>query len=494
MNNKSYVNSSFYKVAETDANDQVTGLVSGNLTVTATAQLGSVGNVKITGGSADYVLTTDGTGNLSWTQVTTPDTPPAGGNSQVQFNDNGAFGAEANFFYDTLNNTLSADRFRGDAGLLANIQAGNIVGVVANAQHSVNSNVAGLANAVYGSNVIGSVGSAGYAAVAGKVSEAAQPNITSVGTLINLNTNLLTVLGPTPLINLGNESNIRALNGTLFFQDSAVQISNTAFVSPGANNAGSLGAAAFRWANVVANTGDFTGNVSAAALKTDNLYYANGQPWDLQQPAGSNTQIQYNKNNDFGASAAFTFNDGSNTLTVSGNISAGNANVTGSMAVSGNISAGNINTGIINRTAYKSGELIKMHTFRQNGINQAETTNITSFTPQVIAWVQLQPTVANSVFVATYDCQWEISGTASDSWGSALRMNSIIMASRQQLITTSDGQRSSMLFPLSGSYPAPGLGTANINITAARISSDDTLTITNTTSLPATLTVWEIAP
>jgi hypothetical protein len=40
--------------------------VAGTLNVTGQSNLGAVGNVKITGGTADYVLKTDGTGNLSW--------------------------------------------------------------------------------------------------------------------------------------------------------------------------------------------------------------------------------------------------------------------------------------------------------------------------------------------------------------------------------------------------------------------------------------------
>jgi hypothetical protein len=38
----------------------------GNLNVTGTANLGNVSNLVITGGTANYVLTTDGAGNLSW--------------------------------------------------------------------------------------------------------------------------------------------------------------------------------------------------------------------------------------------------------------------------------------------------------------------------------------------------------------------------------------------------------------------------------------------
>jgi hypothetical protein len=110
-----------------------------------------------------------------------------------------------------------------------------------------------------------------------------------------------------------------------------------------------------------------TGNVAATRVLTDNLLYANGTAWDLQQAAGSNTQIQFNNNNDFGASSNFTFNSATNVLTVTGNISAGNVSATDvtattvggtlktaaqpnitsvgtltSLAVSGNVTSGNV--------------------------------------------------------------------------------------------------------------------------------------------------------
>lgn len=45
-----------------------------DLTVSGVSHLGDVANVKITGGVANYVLTTDGTGNLSWSAGGTPST------------------------------------------------------------------------------------------------------------------------------------------------------------------------------------------------------------------------------------------------------------------------------------------------------------------------------------------------------------------------------------------------------------------------------------
>ena len=83
----------------------------------------------------------------------------------------------------------------------------------------------------------------------------------------------------------------------------------------------------------------FSGNVTANGIKTDNIYYANGTPWDMQQPSGANTQIQYNNANNFGASANLTFDDANNIFTVGGNVVAQNANLGNS--VSANYFIGN---------------------------------------------------------------------------------------------------------------------------------------------------------
>jgi hypothetical protein len=51
-------------------NELTSTLTANNFVATSTANLGNVGNVTITGGSANYVLQTDGAGNLSWTAQT----------------------------------------------------------------------------------------------------------------------------------------------------------------------------------------------------------------------------------------------------------------------------------------------------------------------------------------------------------------------------------------------------------------------------------------
>ena len=85
------------------------------------------------------------------------------------------------------------------------------------------------------------------------------------------------------------------------------------------------------------------GNANVGGILTDNYYYANGAPVDFQQAAGSNTQVQFNNNNDFGASANFTFDTATNTLAVT-NITANGAGLT-------SITGANV-TGTVANAAY----------------------------------------------------------------------------------------------------------------------------------------------
>jgi hypothetical protein len=100
-----------------------------------------------------------------------------------------------------------------------------------------------------------------------------------------------------------------------------------------------------------------TGNVAATRVLTDNLLYANGVAWDLQQPAGSNTQVIFNDEGDFGADSTFTFDKVTDTLSatnvtatsLTGEIqTAAQTNITSvgtltALAVTGNSDAGNLN-------------------------------------------------------------------------------------------------------------------------------------------------------
>lgn len=76
----------------------LTGLLVNGIT-----GLGNIGNVKILGGAPNYIMKTDGTGNLTWATQTTV----SGSNTNVQFNDSGNLGSSANFTFDNTTETLT---------------------------------------------------------------------------------------------------------------------------------------------------------------------------------------------------------------------------------------------------------------------------------------------------------------------------------------------------------------------------------------------------
>ena len=78
-----------------------------NFSTTSNVSLGTVANIHISGGSANQVLTTDGSGNLTWA-VASVTTHPAGSNTQIQFNNAGTFGATSQLTFDDVTGVMSA--------------------------------------------------------------------------------------------------------------------------------------------------------------------------------------------------------------------------------------------------------------------------------------------------------------------------------------------------------------------------------------------------
>ena len=78
-----------------------------NLAVTGDTNLGAVGNLTITGGINGYVLSTDGTGNLSWAAGGGGNGFPGGSNTQIQYNDTGVFGGSPFFTFNEATSTVN---------------------------------------------------------------------------------------------------------------------------------------------------------------------------------------------------------------------------------------------------------------------------------------------------------------------------------------------------------------------------------------------------
>lgn len=104
----------------------------------------NISNVKIGGGTNGYVLVTDGTGNLSWSaSAGSGNGVVAGSNTQIQYNNAGAFGATAGFTFNSATSLLSAP---GNITAVGTITGANIT--VSNTATIVNLTVSGNANVV----------------------------------------------------------------------------------------------------------------------------------------------------------------------------------------------------------------------------------------------------------------------------------------------------------------------------------------------------------
>lgn len=316
--------------------------------LTTSADLGNVANVKIGGGVNGYVLQTDGLGNLSWTAQTGGggNGSPGGANSQLQFNNAGSFGGSPYLTFDSTTNTLTA------ANIVAQTFSGNLVGVASSANVAntvsasaqpnitslgtltsltVNAVSANLGNAVIANYFVGSglnltnipaANIIGSVPLAGQVTNNAQPNVTSLGTLTGLNVNgNIETTG-----SIQSTSNIVGVN----LSASDLVTSDRLHVSDKANISGKLnvtGNADFSTsANV--NLGNVSnvkidGGLNGYVLSTDglgNLEWVDNGGGNGGTPGGSNTQIQYNDGGAFGGSPFFTFNETTNTVTIAGNL------------------------------------------------------------------------------------------------------------------------------------------------------------------------------
>ena len=181
----------------TSVGNLTTLVVTGNANVTGNLVIG--GTINSTGNITAPTFFGNIVGNISGNIVV------PGSNGEVIFNNAGNAGASNAFSFNTSSNTLSVNGtitapaftantgiFTGNGSGLTNIAGANVTGAVSfatTANAVAGANVSGAvsfattANAVAGANVSGQVGNA---LVSGTVYTAAQPNITSVGTLTSL--------------------------------------------------------------------------------------------------------------------------------------------------------------------------------------------------------------------------------------------------------------------------------------------------------------------
>jgi len=124
----------------------LTGLtVTGNVLFSgANITLGDIANLHISGGTANYVLKTDGSGALSWTAQTSGSSNAAGANTQIQFNDGNIFAGNAGLTFNKTTTVLTANNLA--------VTASTSLGAVGNI--TVTGGVGGQVLGTNGSNVL----------------------------------------------------------------------------------------------------------------------------------------------------------------------------------------------------------------------------------------------------------------------------------------------------------------------------------------------------
>jgi len=296
------------------------------LNVSGNSNLGNVANIKILGGINGYVLSTDGTGNLSWVAQGNGgggNGTPAGSNTQLQFNNAGSFGASPNL---TFNSATSLLFLQGSAFISNTINTSSLISnTISATSATVSGNI--VVGNVTGANLI----SANF--ISGTLTTNSQLNINYLGNVgwLNVDTNVPTGNGNInfngSLIGSGVASNI-LITGNI---NAGNYVEANFFVGriatanqPNITNVGTLTGLTVNGISNLGPVGNLKilGGNSGFVLSTDgtgNLNWISQSGGGNGTPGGSNTQVQFNDDGNFSGSANFTFNTNTSNLNINGN-------------------------------------------------------------------------------------------------------------------------------------------------------------------------------
>ena len=292
----------------------LTGLtVSGNVDATASANvsLGAVGNIKITGGTNGYVLSTDGAGTLSWVAqsgggastgnitFSTATISTVGTNENITLDPNGTGNVEVSGNINATGNltlprvisniaTGTAPFTVTSTTQVANLnvaQAGQLINGNSNVTITANSNVSVFVNGnatartVFtstGANIAGTANITGAVTMLSTLSVTGNANVGNIGAA----TAVLTTAANVPLLQNGNSNVAIAANANVTISSTG-NANIVTITGTGANIAGTINATGNANLANLYNTGTLTstgnitttgayGNISGANVITAN--------------------------------------------------------------------------------------------------------------------------------------------------------------------------------------------------------------------------------
>ena len=330
-----------------------------NLTVSELSDFGPIANITITGGTTGQVIQTDGSGTLSFADTASDNSAApmpyiivSGDSYVVPENFQGLYSQAID-----IEGTLEVDGILIEVGTSQNAAPNQVY-------YDNNGTLTGNSGFTF-------LPSTGNLALPGNVSVTGDiiPNGNIIydlgtstnrfkdlylsGTSIFLGTSQIAENADGDIVLTNGDGGTWTFGGTADLDSSKIAngTSNVSVLLNGDIRVGSAGNA-----NVLNVDGSgvltTTGNVVPLGIKTDGYFYANGDAITFgTSAAGANTQIQYNNNGDFGAEAAFTYDQATNTLSadnIAGTLTTvAQPNITSlgtltSLTVTGNATAGNV--------------------------------------------------------------------------------------------------------------------------------------------------------
>ena len=329
-------------------------VVSGTgITVTGNSNLGAIGNVKITGGTANQFLQTDGAGNLSFSTLSSASI--SNGNSSVSIpviDGNVDIIANGN---TTLVVTSTGANVTGTIGATSNITAGNGSAATYFDINAINTSYAATRVIRSGSErwLIGADASSANGNAVIRYNATINYVTVAESGLVTLSNNLI-VTGNANVANLNTTGNVNSGNANLGNLVLANYVNVLANITSGNANLGNIALA--NYVNVSSNltAGNANlGNLAEANFVnvTSNLTSGNANLGNLALANYVNVLANITSGNaNLGNLLTANFANISVNLEVTGNITSGNANlgnlVTANYVnVSSNITSGNANLG-----------------------------------------------------------------------------------------------------------------------------------------------------
>lgn len=371
---------------------------------------------------------------------------PTGPNNSLQYNSVGTLAGAANLTFNPSTSILSvignvqAGYFVGDATRLFNIQGANIIGEI---PYAASSNTANTAIT---------------AVTAGTVTTAAQPSITSVGTLTSVTTTgTVSATGNVVGGNITSTGTISAtgnIRGVNIFSSGFVLATGNIYAQGNLGTAGLL----FVTGNIGTSNNISGFNVTANGTVTGAYLVGDGSQI-TNLPAGN-----YNNAN----VASFLANLGSNIVNTTGNIVGGNIlgsnlRTTGLISATGDITGGNVNAGAsIVATSHTGATFSATGNITGGNINTGgivtATGNVTGGNLRTVGQVTATGNVTGSFFIGNGSL---LTGISASGYGDSNVVTLLASYGSNTISTTGNITGGNII----GNVVASGAGTPTITST-----------------------------